>query len=256
MSTWRSSIATSSPCSAWRRRSSRPATSSRPQRRGRPHLVQRDQRRPTSTCSPGRGGRLAQPRRGSRPAVPRHDRSDDLPRVVRRGAVVGRAPRQKLPGTRRPARLPARPSLGPDYLTPVREIVNSDVRKRIAFSKVTPASTRLMQVVADRNSKLLELAAGAIEAPASHADGAGVWQVVAPLRSPARPRAAPPRGRLVGGRRGRRACATPWNVSSGPWHGSTARSRSSSSRPASWVCAAPPGDRSGSSAGSERSSGF
>lgn len=48
---------------------------------------------------------------------------------------------------------------GPDYLTPVREIVNSDVRKRIAFSKVTPASTRLMQVVADRNSKLLELAA-------------------------------------------------------------------------------------------------
>ncbi len=48
---------------------------------------------------------------------------------------------------------------GPDYLTPVREIVNSDIRKRIAFADVASAPTELLQVLGDRNSHLLALAA-------------------------------------------------------------------------------------------------
>ena len=47
---------------------------------------------------------------------------------------------------------------GPDYLTPVREIVDW-IRKALAFADVASAPTELLQVLGDRNSHLLALAA-------------------------------------------------------------------------------------------------
>jgi hypothetical protein len=72
---------------------------------------------------------------------------------------------------------------GPDYLTPTREIVNSDVRRLIAYSESTPLTTHLLQLIADRNSRLLELTTrhSRLARTAPWRVGSGKWALVCGL---------------------------------------------------------------------------